>query len=330
MQDAVNKAIGAVVRTRPPDPFVFIAQKLREVRCKAGDGRLAFFVIDKEFYDVQVNQDIKLAKREQEEAAIVIQRRSKGIRDRKKAQALKMQKEEKKEHDEQEAAAVKIQSISRRKKDKQKVEQLKTNNQVWLRELHRKMCQHAKEFLDPEMANSNLSEDINAAAITQGVVVDGEEPPAEVAEGGEVAAAVPGPPTGDGGREVPARALLAFVAKDAEGIAKLLLPERFLNSVPKQYSGMFKKIKVAIEEGADLDASYTWPKFASFFGVTAQQADHADLEASAVRIQALGRKRRDQHKALERKRAAMEGASEEGKEGVMGYTVDTQAAAAPA
>ena len=31
VKDAVDKAIGAVVRTRPPDPFVFIAQKLREV-----------------------------------------------------------------------------------------------------------------------------------------------------------------------------------------------------------------------------------------------------------------------------------------------------------
>lgn len=70
VQQAVAKAIAAVVRTRPPDPFVFIAQKLREV-----------------------NNDIKLERSQREQAAVMIQKRAKGMHDRKRVKGMKKDKQ---------------------------------------------------------------------------------------------------------------------------------------------------------------------------------------------------------------------------------------------
>lgn len=62
---------------------------------------------------------------------------------------------------------------------------------------------------------------------------------------------------------------------------------RFLVSIPKQYSGMLKRIQLALEESSDMEALLSWEKFAGHFGLSVAAANHADLEASAVRIQVL-------------------------------------------
>lgn len=78
----------------------------------------------------QINNDLKLERREMEDAAVKIQRRAKGMKDRKRVKAIKEDREKQQELDEQAKAAVKIQALQRKKKDMKKVEQLKSNNQV--------------------------------------------------------------------------------------------------------------------------------------------------------------------------------------------------------
>mmetsp|Transcript_24487 Transcript_24487/g.47624 ORF Transcript_24487/g.47624 Transcript_24487/m.47624 type:complete len:348 (+) Transcript_24487:40-1083(+) len=303
---AVDRAIKAVVRTRPPDPFVYLAHQLREA-----------------------NNDMRLEKQEQEHAAQAIQRRARGMKDRKRVAGLKQEHKRKKQEKDEADAAVKIQAMGRKRRDKARVEQMKRNNQVWLRELFRKMSQHAREFLDPEADKPKaMADDEDSAALEQ--VVAGEDGAEEAVERasespqlGDGADLPGGKKKASGDKDVPAEAVLAFVTRNLDALAKLSLPERFQVSIPKQYSGMFKRVQSVVE--ADLDAFYTWVSFAALFGLTAEMADQADLEASAVRIQALGRKRRDQNRVrtLERKRQELEAVEEEGD--TLGYTVDSKA-----
>ena len=165
-----------------------------------------------------------------EEAAVKIQRRAKGMKDRKRVKAIKEQKEKQQEIDEQSKAAVKIQALQRKKKDMKRVEQMKSNNQVWLRELYRKMVQHTKDFLNTEMklaGEAETSTDVNAQAIAQSLAQSEEAAVVEQKEAAEgEATADEGGGEGDkktqaaaaaavdevGGREVLVKALHAFVS----------------------------------------------------------------------------------------------------------------------
>mmetsp|Transcript_19006 Transcript_19006/g.52327 ORF Transcript_19006/g.52327 Transcript_19006/m.52327 type:complete len:189 (+) Transcript_19006:2-568(+) len=118
LQKALKYGLGALVRTRPPDPFSFLAEKLREANRKE-------------------KIVVKGKALTEEEAAVRIQARGRGMRDR---QIVK----EKKQEAQKQKAATRIQSVQRGIAARNRTEALRNANIVWLRELFLRLCSDSK------------------------------------------------------------------------------------------------------------------------------------------------------------------------------------------
>jgi hypothetical protein len=123
--------------------------------------------------------------------------------------------------------------------------------------------------------------------------------------------------------------LVDFFRGDQQAKDALNLPLRMFTMAPAKFQGMFKKLvwpSLEQELSGNPDKAVGWYEFAEMFRISQEEADKADVELAAVRIQAMSRQRKDSQrvKTLQRERQRLEGV-EVRDDMTLGYTEDNQA-----
>lgn len=279
------------------------------------------------------------AEREEEErqakAATNIQRIARGKHERRKRVAKKQQR---KEQDQEcpisskvdlhgwpltwipvTQAAAKIQAIQRKKKDKARVEAIHKFNLVWLRELFFKLA-------------GELSPDRRSELVLFARVVPLSVLPRSHSQRLVLLTIRDDAMTRAGSKKAEAMVLaklVDFFRGDQQAKDALNLPLRMFTMAPAKFQGMFKKLvwpSLEQELSGNPDKAVGWYEFAEMFRISQEEADKADVELAAVRIQAMSRQRKDSQrvKTLQRERQRLEGV-EVRDDMTLGYTEDNQA-----